>query len=276
MTPHLRKQRNSRLSLLAYYPSLRPTGNPDELKGVCLDCGKPKLYWNTRKNVGYCQVCGERKLLDFTSRDRERNRGSRSTRGSVSTRGLGNRHPKENVFETLDRHPLALRYLSSRGVSSHEVSRLGILASRIGKCEVAIRFGDSYQRRVTSERGSFSYQNYIPGGTAIHPWILRAGKEGSPVLVEGPFDAIRVWRAGFTSACCFGKPRLSTVAALFVRHVLDRVLLLFDSDAKREAHRLLQHLACWGVEARDLTPALIEGKDPDEHDEEQLRRILSS
>jgi len=126
---------------------------------------------------------------------------------------------------------------------------------------------------VKRKGSGFEYQSWFPPGVRHDFWTI--GKRRAPhVLVEGPFDAIRVWRAGFHVTCCFGKPSFERLVRLLSFDLLSVILL--DSDAVGDAKRLHRQLRGWGLPSMNRTPqlALLGKKDPDECTEQEIRDLL--
>lgn len=161
--------------------------------------------------------------------------------------------------------------------------------------------------------GEYEYRNHFTGTSREDPWVLVRRRDDTRtdrvhrgnttqvrgensqdlehilVIVEGQFDAIRCWRAGFNVVCCFGKPsttmcgRILELAVSSLGKLYDGpghslcLATALDSDAAAEARRIHRFFRRWGYPAINLTPKLIEldRKDPDECTEEELHCLIS-
>ena len=133
-------------------------------------------------------------------------------------------------------------------------------------------------RRVSPDEarrfGKWKLPRGLPKADLLFNWHRARLQLGiGVVVVEGPFDAMRVWQAGcpFVVALLGSHPSLAQQALLSgVRKV---GVLLDGDDAGREgARRIALALAPRPVQVL----ALPEGRDPADLDEEALRRVLAS
>jgi len=88
----------------------------------------------------------------------------------------------------------------------------------------------------------------------------------SAVLVEGPFDALRVYQAGFTPLALLGKGLGRTQRRRIKELKLSRLVVMLDSDAWLEARQIAAQLQS----ILPVTCALLKEGDPDDHEEAEL------
>jgi len=77
-------------------------------------------------------------------------------------------------------------------------------------------------------------------------------------IVEGVFDA---WRLNWSAVCCFGKSLSKRQKHLLLDASVKRYIIAYDGDAKKEAMKTGQEMACLrnGIGVLDIP----EGEDPD-------------
>lgn len=93
------------------------------------------------------------------------------------------------------------------------------------------------------------------------------------VVVEGPFDAMRVWQAGCRPVAALLGTELSSAQRALLATAPRVVVMLDGDDAGRQgARKLLAALAPRPV----LVVRLPEGRDPADLDDEGLRHLLPS
>lgn len=289
--------------------SFNPTSNPDELVGQCPDCGKVKLYVNTRKRVGYCQRCHRsyrsRDLLRLSSLSDEECLGNNRGNAQGDIYRLSSRfHVAHGSFayREVDRFPNLVAYLRRREVSLAEARelRLGGREGHDGECAIGFQtHGETVtERRITNpnERGT----DWNPPGPKrfwmVDASSVRAHKEISSssrmllhgvqekksfrrtsVLVEGPFDAIRVWQCGVVAQIASCQGSQVPWGAIGDLGDIQAILILFDNDpvgraqGEKEALRAsLGGYPCLSIGHR------LPAKDPGESDLIQLRELIES
>lgn len=111
--------------------------------------------------------------------------------------------------------------------------------------------------------------------------LVYPAKMGTLVFVEGPFDAIRVWQAGYSACALLGNSLGEKKADIVLSHLerLDprRVWVLLDADAESHALKLTYFLQRHGIPGRNATEglSLLGRKDPGECTPEEIVSLLS-
>lgn len=111
--------------------------------------------------------------------------------------------------------------------------------------------------------------------------LVYPAKMGTLVFVEGPFDAIRVWQAGYSACALLGNSLGEKKADIVINHVerLDprRVWVLLDSDAESHALKVTHFLYRNNIPARNVTESLsaLGKKDPGECTPEEIVHLLT-
>jgi hypothetical protein len=174
----------------------------------------------------------------------------------------------------------ARTYLRKRGVEAEHILKLGIaegseednLAGRILLPYTDARRGVIHWtgRAYTDVDGGRKYMN-APGR---HPlYVPGHGIESGPfdhvVVVEGPFDAIRVWQAGFTAAALGGKHMPSYLEDSLHGLGPNKVTVMLDKDATLDAMKLARR-----IRARKVRVVKPPADDPGDSSIESLQEVL--
>lgn len=98
---------------------------------------------------------------------------------------------------------------------------------------------------------------------------------GSPciVLVEGPFDVLRCAAAGVPAMALCGKPVSPYQLSALRRAGAERLVLMLDPDAARDAARLVVRLTGEGV---DVAMARLARADPGDSTPDEIRAAVAS
>lgn len=177
----------------------------------------------------------------------------------------------EHTWHPPDLIPLAKAYLDRRKVTHEARALLPIRARFFGGFGVALGFECApsyfYERRITdaNERG----QDWLPPGQKQY---FYAPRPDSPclVLVEGVFDALRVWEAGFHAVALHGQ------SARWEELALGKpVIVLFDKDAVFASEDAALKGASLGIPSLPASHWLVK-KDPGETSPAKLRELLEA
>ena len=210
----------------------------------------------------------------------------------------------------LHRHPEAAEYLEQRGIHQPQVIEEFAIGYAPGRClrhwliTLGYSLGELQQAGLVNAAGldSFSHRivfpleanlygraignaaphRFLPGGKGgLYGWE-RVNHYSEVILVEGLFDLVVLWQAGFRNATCALGSHLNTRQ---LRQLCDgvprTVYLAFDSDAngsgQQTALRLSRRLRQQGATA--LRVQLPDGHDPnsffvDGGDGRQFQQLL--
>ena len=167
--------------------------------------------------------------------------------------------------------PLAKAYLDRRKVSDEARALLPIKARPFGGFGCALGFECApsyfYERRFNNplERG----RDYLPPGRKSY-WRIDRRDSPALVLVEGVFDAIRVWEGGFSVVALHGQGVRWPEIALGLELP---VIVLFDKDAVLQAELTAIEGAGLEIPCLSLSHHLVK-KDPGETSPGKLRSLL--
>lgn len=121
--------------------------------------------------------------------------------------------------------------------------------------------------------GKWKLPRDLPKGDMLFNWhrSLQRLRQGL-IVVEGPFDAMRIWQAGFRSVVALlgARPTASQQALLASA---PRIIVALDGDAagRDGARAIARKLSPMSVRVVDLP----EGRDPADLAEEDIRRIFA-
>ena len=277
-----------RLPLLDYLRQqnwvARPVGHGPEFVGLCPLHPEthPSFYVNTRKNLFYCQGCGQGgDLIRFVELSRHL-----SFRQSLAYLEQQSAPPTDpaTVLEQavtfyqsqLDRYAEALRYLEQRGLRDPGLIkelRIGYapggslrrhLTAEGYSCDLLRRLGllnsqgcDAFYQRIIfpccqsgrvvnlygrSIASAFAHR-FLPGSKGgLYAWE-QVQQCPEVILVEGLFDYAVLWQAGFRHVTCSLGTHLN---ACQFQQLCDRprtIYLTFDVDANGSGQQASQQLA---------------------------------
>lgn len=282
-----------------------PAAGGEELTIPCPLCfdEKSRLYINASSGLWICHLCGERgnlariflDLCDLTLTEAmmlvKDIRGSTTRpRRPHAVRRMKERPPEVPMAAgALDRPLLAEAYLAGRGLDAKWVKELGLKVCLSGQYKYRLiipvytegqlrtfvaRTMNIHERKKVlmpkdsqASRALFGYDRVVEGR---QHWT-------SLIIVEGVFDAIRMWQIGYgETVATLGAHITENQRRLLKRLKPDAVILLRDADdAGREA--VIK-------EARELRAAMFdvsiaelpEGTDPGSATPQDIKKALDS
>lgn len=133
--------------------------------------------------------------------------------------------------------------------------------------------GRRVEHNMVRRFGKWRLPSALPKSHLLFNWHrARPFLQRGVVVVEGPFDAMRIWQAGFRAVVAL-LGSTATPSQQLLLATAPKVIVMLDGDAAgRDGARTI---------ARALTPVpvlvvdLPDGKDPADLPEEDIRRILS-
>jgi len=283
------------------------------LMGLCplhLD-HKPSFLVDPLKNLFYCYGCGHGgDLIRFVELYHQVRFGEAMALLRRSRCGSLLSEVARFYQIQLHRHPEAAEYLEQRGIHQPQVIEEFAMGYAPGRClrhwliTLGYSLGELQQAGLVNAAGldSFSHRivfpleanlygraignaaphRFLPGGKGgLYGWE-RVNHYSEVILVEGLFDLVVLWQAGFRNATCALGSHLNTRQ---LRQLCDgvprTVYLAFDSDAngsgQQTALRLSRRLRQQGATA--LRVQLPDGHDPnsffvDGGDGRQFQQLL--
>ena len=283
------------------------------LMGLCplhLD-HKPSFLVDPLKNLFYCYGCGHGgDLIRFVELYHQVSFGEamallrRSRCGSLLS-------DVARFYQIqLHRHPEAAEYLEQRGIHQPQVIEEFAMGYAPGRClrhwliTLGYSLGELQQAGLVNAAGldSFSHRivfpleanlygraignaaphRFLPGGKGgLYGWE-RVNHYSEVILVEGLFDLMVLWQAGFRNATCALGSHLNAHQLRQLGDGVPRTLYLaFDSDengsGQQAAQRLSRRLRQQGITA--LRVQLPDGHDPNSFfvgggDGQQFQQLL--
>ena len=283
------------------------------LMGLCplhLD-HKPSFLVDPLKNLFYCYGCGHGgDLIRFVELYHQVSFGEAMALLRRSRCGSLLSEVARFYQVQLHRHPEAAEYLEQRGIHQPQVIEEFAMGYAPGRClrhwliTLGYSLGELQQAGLVNAAGldSFSHRivfpleanlygraignaaphRFLPGGKGgLYGWE-RVNHYSEVILVEGLFDLVVLWQAGFRNATCALGSHLNTRQ---LRQLCDgvprTVYLAFDSDAngsgQQTALRLSRRLRQQGATA--LRVQLPDGHDPNSFfvsggDDQQFQLLL--
>ena len=283
------------------------------LMGLCplhLD-HKPSFLVDPLKNLFYCYGCGHGgDLIRFVELYHQVRFGEAMALLRRSRCGSLLSEVARFYQIQLHRHPEAAEYLEQRGIHQPQVIEEFAMGYAPGRClrhwliTLGYSLGELQQAGLVNAAGldSFSHRivfpleanlygraignaaphRFLPGGKGgLYGWE-RVNHYSEVILVEGLFDLVVLWQAGFRNATCALGSHLNTRQ---LRQLCDgvprTVYLAFDSDAngsgQQTALRLSRRLRQQGATA--LRVQLPDGHDPNSFfvgggDGQQFQQLL--
>lgn len=250
---------------------------PEHRRRTGRDDKRPSASLNWRRGVWCCYGCG-------ASGTASRLLGGRKPTPAETVRGLLERAKRPKPERTLvpaDFRKLTRvnNYLRNRGLTDRDVRDWGL-----GVAGDYVIFPARVNRKLVGWQGrAMTYGREprycsAPGARDYVMGYDLAKRRGGPlVVVEGPFDAVRVWQAGWpVVALCGGGSgaRYKLIATLAAKRA---VIIMLDNDGAgaRAANRTAAELQELGVVARSVD--LPEGyKDPAEATPGQINAWIIS
>src|SRR5215472_2606725 len=268
---------------------------------------RPSFYVNACKNLFYCHGCGQGgDLIRFVQLSRHlsfrQSVAYLEQRSTVPTDSVAVLEQAAIFYQQqLERHPEALRYLQQRGLRDPAVikelrmgyapggslrrhltvqgysfdllQRLGLLNPQgcdafyrrvIFPCCQGGRIVNLYGRSIAA---AFAHQ-FLPGSKGgLFAWES-VRQFPTVILVEGLFDLVVLWQAGFRNTTCAFGTHLTT---LQLQQLSDqpgrRAYLAFDQDENQTGQRASQALAR-RLRQAGLAVSLVQlpaGQDPNSY-----------
>lgn len=185
---------------------------------------------------------------------------------------------------------LVPKYLKQRGVTKEAMAHFGMAIARSGAAirsegrrrpldfsgRIILPFecpnGRSFTARATRPDQQPKYLNPEGSGKAFEALLYgwqNVIPGGELVIVEGPFDAVRLWQHGIAAVALLGKYMSAAKLAMIASVRPSAVTLMFDSDGPGMAAAMSVGAALYPVVPRLLVATLPEGVDPGDTDAEQ-------
>lgn len=254
-------------------------GSGEELNyQSCPECGSTgwKVYVNPITGLWFCfagnhQAGGRVQADDFT--DEARRELLALTSGSLG-RVPTQQWPEIELPPFMPVTPPAQAYLRRRGIGESTWGRLGIVEMRRSP-RVLIPYRGPYGRVIYwTARSYTTWEAAVPkymSAPGKHPLFMLPRWEAvsAAVVVEGPFDAIAVWRSTGVPAVALGGKSLSNHVEIDLRKLVrDRLIVMLDGDAEDAALQLCDQL----MDQYTLHVVNVgEGKDPADLNGDELR-----
>ena len=283
----------------------RPAARREEFVGLCPLHGdtRPSFYVNARKNLFYCHGCGQGgdliRFVELSEHLPFRQSLAFLQRQLTAGDDRGVMESTAAFYQLqLHRHPEAIHYLHQRGLRDPAlIEELGIgyapggnlrrhLATRGYPLDQLLDMGlinqqgcDTFCRRVIFPCRQHGHIVNLYGrsiGAAFPHRLLPRSKGGlfawepvrcfdTVILVEGLFDLVVLWQAGFRNTTCALGTHLTPWQFQQLTDRPDRsIYIVLDQDENRAgqqaSRQLAQRLADAGVSARMVS--LPPGHDP--------------
>lgn len=181
-------------------------------------------------------------------------------------------------FNGIEPHPM----LKNRGIDVSTVDKWGIGYDRLrARITFPIRRPDGkliglIGRTVKKENPKYLFYWTFRKNAALFgaQFLKPADAEKDLVLVEGPFDAMAVYQAGYRSVACFGAKLSFNQSRIIRRYARNRVIVFFDGDkAGRQGISMARQNLESYVEV--LIAKAPKGKDPGDLSTEQIKSAVS-
>ena len=257
---------------------LKRTSNPMQVRFCCPYCGEDKfrLYVHLKKGVYHCQKCkasGRVDSLETSTLDTFKEKVKFFLTGETPCEKKLSL-PDHYIFPVSEKDGLPWKYLTRRGISSHEIHKYSI-----GYCEEGF-----YKERIIIPIFDSGKLVYFVARTFtnLEPKYLNVGikridvlfmtfrgMQDMVVIVEGVFDAIRVGQS-YPSIALLGK-LITEPQAKKISKIAKRALVILDRDA---------HTYCWnagkilGHYLPTRVHLLERSKDPGDLNQLQLNQII--
>jgi DNA primase catalytic core len=268
---------------------------------------RPSFYVNARKNLFYCHGCGQGgDLIRFV--ELSQHLSFRQSLAYLEQQTAPPAHPCAVLEEAacfyqrqLPRHPEALSYLEQRGVRDpalikelrigyapgailrHHLTAHGYSLELLQRAGLVNAQGyDAFYRRVVfpcyqdgqvvnlygRSLGPAFAHRFLPGPRGdMFAWKL-VRQFSTVILVEGLFDLVVLWQAGFrNTTCAFG----THLTPNHLRQLSDRsgrhVFLVFDQDENQAGQHASQALAR-RLQRAGLETSIVQlpaGEDPNSY-----------
>jgi hypothetical protein len=252
------------------------------------ECGKSNhLYVNARSGKWICHVCGQashdikRLLIQVEGYD--------WLKSGAGLMGMGEApepeqepEPKEPERINTPLPPEYIpvwdgerwsfpKYLTSRNINRKTARRLdlgycssGEYANRI-ILPIRCPLGNSFTSRMVHNYTRIRYKAGEHAGRLLYGWESLRWYRGKVVLVEGPFDAIKVIQSGYAAIALMGK-LLSRTKTPLLNSIDRELVVMLDEEAGKESIKV----------ARELGSKIAVAKnDPGDMDKEEIHNAVS-
>lgn len=177
------------------------------------------------------------------------------------------RHLHDKGFEAPPaRERLGLLRAGQEGRSDYDLFRRRLLFPILDERGRPVAFGgrvldDSLPKYINSPESPIYHKSRVLYGLYQAREAMR--RSGAAIVVEGYFDQLALYRAGFHNAVATCGTALTTEQAHLLKRFANRVLMLFDQDAagQKATFRAMDVLLAEGLGAAVV--ALEPGDDPD-------------
>lgn len=264
--------------------------NKNEYLMLCPDCGtkdnKPKLYYNVKKKIGYCQRCDKTyKLFDIVKDDiaylvkNALLQGEKQGRDETLDEKATLTTTFDEIISIFEYKP-ALEYAYSRGLTARQIYDYKICYAPTGqfaeRMMIPIEFGGQVKgfigRDITGQQDpkykfmtGFSWSKYLYPENNIRK---------NTVLVEGTLDAILT-----ESVCTFSSHISKEQIQILKEHKVKKIYLAFDRDTvgNKKMHRSCKRLYESGFGKASIRPIVLpKGKDPADLGKDKLWEVIKS
>lgn len=181
----------------------------------------------------------------------------------------------ESALDNLDYRLESLSYMFDRGFDEDTIRYFGV--GRIGDY-ICIPVRDAFGRLIgISKRTIIGEKRYLdhdlPKSKTLFN-INNAIKHHEVIIVEGPFDAMRVHQSGFPNVVATMMGHLSDRQANLLNRNFDTVIIFTDNDlaGKALAEKIIN--ACKGKRLF-YVPYLVDVKDPCDMTPDQAKRAIT-
>lgn len=171
------------------------------------------------------------------------------------------------------------QYLKDRNINRATISAFGLGYCDTGKyggriiLPVDCPDGKSFTSRALDPDAFLRYYAGAGCGRLLFGWNQAVARieKGARILVvnEGPFDVLSVYQAGYAVVGIMGKRFKAEQVSMIVRLPVDRIVMMLDKDALRDAVKQSPELG-----RRAMVAAEMDAKDANEGGTESIKRAV--